>query len=305
LKEGVVAAVLNAVQAFPREGNILANTLKCLLNLSNSDGRYLRQEEVISALISINQLAMPPKPVPFSPEAERLLLLSLARLSAIRGNQLRLVEEGAMNVIERCDEYQAQGNLPLSLEAIVATIIYNLTTDHRTRIKLIDQGIIKMLLRMSATDNEEVQAYTVLSFRNLVADVACKEKLLNAGAVRVLLRVALDPGMGMDLCKVVGSTIRTLCRDASFSSKLIEEGVIKSIKALAARQDQIVRQLCAECICLLLLESTPGHITKLASQVLRAVFPVFFSFWVTVTFVFTWLCLPSEYCFVTNHYLHS
>jgi hypothetical protein len=234
VKEGAPYALMQIAAICPE------NTMTCLitlLNISCVKDRFGRMEEVTDALLHFYTLKLE--------EEERVVVMSaLCNLSALRNNQLRLVEDGILRVVERATKSQST-----DLRSISSQILRNLTTDSRTRGKLMDQFVLTTLVGMARDDIETVKLSCVHAFYNLSRDNACREKIVSGNAVGVIIRMSMEKMSNVDMGRTASKTLRILCGDKVLAHKLVGDGIVKALMSLIRTDDGTIRQYCAESIC--------------------------------------------------------
>ena len=234
VKEGAPYALVQIASICPE------NTMTCLitlLNISCVKDRFARIEEVTDALLHFYSIKLE--------EDERVVVLSaLCNLSALRNNQLRLVEDGILRVVERATKTQST-----SLRSIASQILRNLTTDSRTRGKLMDQFVLATLINMARDDIEVVKTSCVHAFYNLSRDTSCREKIVSGNAVGVIIRMSMEKMSNVDMGRTASKTLRILCGDKVLAHKLVGDGIVKALMSLIRTDDGTIRQYCAESIC--------------------------------------------------------
>lgn len=237
VKEGTPYALVQIVTSC-RENMTMC--LKTILNLTSVPDKYARIEEVIDACLQMNTLEI-------KGEEERILFLSaLCNLSAIRNNQIRLVESGCVRIVEAAIKIHS-----VKIRTITGEIIRNLTTCSRSRGKLIDQNIIPTLMHMSKDECENVRISCVHALYNLSRDMGCREKIVAGHAVTVIIKVSMEKMSNIDMGRTASKTLRILCNDRQLANKLVNEGIIRALMSLIKTDDVVIRQYCAESICCL------------------------------------------------------
>lgn len=249
VKEGAPYALFQISSVCPE------NTLICLttlLNLSCVNDKYARIEEVTDALL--NFFAMPS----ITEEDQIVILSAFCNLSALRNNQLRLVEDGILRVVEKAGK-----SASIPLRAIASKILRNLTSDSRTRGKLMDQYVLTTLMNMARDDVETVRMSCVHAFYNLSRDNACREKIVSSNAVGVIIRMSIEKMSNVDMGRTASKTLRILCGDKYLANKLVGDGIVKALMSLIRTDDSSIRKYCAESICSLFQnESVLGRLIE-------------------------------------------
>ena len=116
VKEGAPFALVQIAQACP---NILDVCLKTLLNISCVADKFnFRLEEVTDAVLHFST-------IPLNDKEEILLMSAICNLSALKNNQLRLVEDGCLRaLLERVVKSPIQ-----KLRILASEVVRNLTSD--------------------------------------------------------------------------------------------------------------------------------------------------------------------------------
>jgi hypothetical protein len=234
VKEGAPYALVQISSICPE--NILI-CLTTLLNLSCVTDKYARIEEVTDALLHFFSM-------PISEEEQILILSAFCNLSSLRNNQLRLVEDGILRVVEKSAK-----STSIPLRAIASKILRNLTSDARTRGKLMDQYVLTTLMNMARDDVETVRMSCVHAFYNLSRDNACREKIVTGNAVGVIIRMSIEKMSNVDMGRTAAKTLRILCGDKVLANKLVGDGIVKALMSLIRTDDGLIRKYCAESIC--------------------------------------------------------
>jgi hypothetical protein len=233
VKEGAPYALIQISLICPE------NTLTCLtalLNISCVTEKFARVEEVTEALLHFT--------TGLREEEEIVWISALCNLSSLRNNQLRLVEDGILRFVERVMKSHS-----VPLRSIASKILRNLTTDSRTRAKLMDQSVLTTLMNMARDDEEAVRMSCVYAFYNLSRDNACREKIVGSNAVSVLIRMSIEKMSNVDMGRIASKTLRILCGDKVLAKKLVGDGIVKALMSLIRTDDGTIRQYCAESIC--------------------------------------------------------
>jgi hypothetical protein len=226
-KDGAAYCLSNIASSYP---HLIDVCLKGLLNMSCVSEKYIKIEEVNDAVLNINNHVM-------TVEQEILLLSALCNLSALRGNQLRLIEDGCMKTIDRIF------SLPTAeLRELSAEITCNLTSDARARAKLVDQNILKTLTVMSKDSSINVRTSCVNCFYNICRDILTREKIVLAGALPVIVKITMEKFLSPEMGRFAAKTIRQLCLDFNLNSLLVKEGVVKVLMTLVDTNDGRIRQ---------------------------------------------------------------
>lgn len=234
VKEGTPYATMQIASAVPE------NTLICLnilLNISCVAEKFARMEEVTDALLHFYMQ-------PLDGKLQIMVMSAFCNLSALRNNQLRLVEDGILRVVER-----ASKSPDMKIRSIASEIVRNLTTDSKTRSKLMDQQIVPTLLVMAKDKIDAVKVSCIRAFYNMSRDTACREKIVASNAVGVIIRMSMEKMSNVDMGRISSKTLRILCCDPVLTLKLVQDGIVKALMALIKTEDSMIRQYCAESIC--------------------------------------------------------
>eukprot|EP01041_Mallomonas_annulata_P001580 gene1580-3053_t len=234
VKENAPYAIIQIAQAEPTCVEICLLTL---LNLSCVADKYTRMEEVTDTLIHFTML-------PLNDKEDIILVSAMCNLSALRNNQLRLVEDGCLRILEKTVK-----SPNTKLRILSSEVIRNLTTDVRTRGKLVDQNIVSVLLGMSKDELEPVKTACVQAFYNLSRDSGCREKVVTGGAVTVIIKMSMEKLSNVERDRTASRILRILCGDRSLAQKLVRDGIVKALMSLIKTDDSVIRQYCAESIC--------------------------------------------------------
>jgi len=234
VKEGTPYSIIQIATAVPKNTMVCLNTL---LNISCVPEKFARMEEVTDALLHFYMQ-------PLDVKLQIIVMSAFCNLSALRNNQLRLVEDGILRVVER-----ASKSVDVKIRSIASEIVRNLTTDSKTRSKLMDQQILPTLLSMAKDKVDAVKVSCVRSFYNLSRDTACREKIVASNAVGVIIRMSMEKMSNVDMGRTASKTLRILCCDPVLTLKLVQDGIVKALMALIKTEDSTIRQYCAESIC--------------------------------------------------------
>lgn len=245
VRDGCAAVVPNMISACPEVVDV---GLKILLNLSCVPDKYSRIEDLVETLMHFSGVFL-------SEEGEHLVISILCNLSALRNNQLKLVEDGCMKLVDRI----LKSKNP-KLRILASEVIKNLSTDSRTRYKLVENNIIHTLLIMSKDENSQVQLLCVKTFYNLSRDNVCREKIIHANALPVIIRMCMDTVSNIALARGAAKIIRLMCSDSELAQKLVNDGIVKALMALRAADDHTIQQFCAESLCSLFQIDSVLHI---------------------------------------------
>eukprot|EP00602_Paraphysomonas_sp_CaronLab_P011187 CAMPEP_0185041812 /NCGR_PEP_ID=MMETSP1103-20130426/41587_1 /TAXON_ID=36769 /ORGANISM="Paraphysomonas bandaiensis, Strain Caron Lab Isolate" /LENGTH=1453 /DNA_ID=CAMNT_0027581715 /DNA_START=6 /DNA_END=4367 /DNA_ORIENTATION=+ len=234
VKEGAPYALVQIAAICPENTGICLQTL---LNITCVTDKFARVEEVTDALLHFFSLKLQ--------EEELIVVMSaFCNLSAMRNNQLRLVEDGLLRVIERANK-----NPSTTIRSISSQTLRNLTTDARTRSKLMDQFVLVTLVGMARDEVDSVRLSCVHAFYNLSKDNACREKIVSGNAVGVIIRMSMEKMSDVDMGRTASKTLRILCGDKVLAHKLVGDGIVKALMSLIKTDDGTIRQYCAESIC--------------------------------------------------------
>ena len=249
VKEGILS-IIEKIPTFSLDA--LDSCLKICLNLAAVNERYNRVEDITEALLLFH--GMHP-----NDDSEAYVLAAINNLSGLRANQFRLVEDGALKIIEKTIDSKDD-----RLRALSAECIRNLSTCNRTRQKLIDNGFINILLNMSRDKLASVRRAAIRSFFQFAKDLACREKVVNAGAIAIVVRAAMDSTNSVETGRVVAKTLLALCKDQSILYRLIKDNVVRALMHLIEVDDNSIRQSCIETLCYLFQDDS--LLTKLIDQ---------------------------------------
>ena len=214
--------------------------LTSILNISCVSDKITRIEELNDVLLQLYSF-----PGSSMPNHQQLIILQiLCNLSSLRGNQLKLVEDGCLRIVEKAIMSENE-----ELRCISTDIVRNLTTDKRTRPKLLDHNIIGVLVNMSKDPVENVKRGAVRAFYNLSNDPTCREKIVSGNAVSVIIKMSQEKMNSVDMGRLAARTLRVLCGDKQVAYRLVSDGIVKALMALLRTDDGAIQQYCAESIC--------------------------------------------------------
>lgn len=233
IKENVPFLITHIAHICPETFEI---GLLTLLNISCIKEKFHRVEDITEQLISFNSFQL-------NAQEEALLLHTFVNLSALRGNQLRLVEDGCMRVVEKFLKSPVD-----TLRLSSCEILKNLTTDLRTRNKLLELNIIALLLEMLKDSVIEVKMQCMKAFQYLAKDATFRQKMVDGEAIEMILRSCQDTS-NIEIARVTARTIRILCNDSLVAPKLLREQIGQSLGALMKSNDELIHQYVAESVC--------------------------------------------------------
>jgi hypothetical protein len=237
LKEGVPFAVINIAAACPETNE---TCLKILLNMSCVSEKLPRVEEITEALLHFADLMLPYK-------EEILMLQAFCNLSALRNNQLRLVEDGAFRIVEKY--YRSRH---IELRRMACEILKNFTIDYRSRAKLIELNILETIVEMASDNDEEIRMQSAKCFLFLSKDRNFRRKItINEQAFELIIKTCRVTNLNIDIAQVVTKTLRVLCTDPELTLKLIDDGIGESLKNLMTLGNSLINQQCVESLCAL------------------------------------------------------
>jgi hypothetical protein len=237
VKENVPYTVMSISMAVPEVYNV---SLITLLNLSCVSDRYNRIEDVSESLFYFfNQSSL-------NLEQELLMLQGFCNLSALRGNQFRLVEEGALKIVEKF--YKSKNH---DMRCMAVELLKNFTTDAKSRLKLLEIDIISIVLEMSHDPDEEIQAQVAKCFLFLSKDATFRRKIAESEAFVLILETSRGVSMRVELGRISAKTLKVLCEDQNLAPKLIDDGIGVALVSLMSSDDPIIQQYCTESLCAL------------------------------------------------------
>lgn len=238
VKEGVTAVL----QHFAHMGqDCYEIALKILLNLSCVDEKYPRIEEVTDMLMTLSNSQF------LTAEHDVLILSTFCNLSALRNNQLRLVEDGAMKIVEKYYRSECEAHRVMACE-----LMKNLTTDSRTRTKLLELNVLPILLNMAIDTNEQIKLSIVKAFLHLSKDRIFRERIVNGDTIEFLISNSLGCSDNLEMERAYAKTLRVLCGDQEITHRLIKTGMGPALLKLLDSRDLLVPQFCLESVCRLL-----------------------------------------------------
>ena len=226
--------------------------LYVLLNLSCVPDRFPKVEEINDAILSINYL-------PLTEKQDEIVLSVLCNLSALRGNQFRIVEDGLIKIVER-----VMSSSSPHIRTLAAEVIVNLTSDPKSRSKILEHNTLGILKNMSRDSSEFVRTCCIQCYFNLSRDLVSREKMVAAHSVPVIIKISLDK-ISISMAKVSSKTLKSLCSDLSITNYLVKEGIMKAFNSLVEVDDDATRQFVAEGLCTL-FQSKKEVLKKLIEQ---------------------------------------
>eukprot|EP01038_Epipyxis_sp_PR26KG_P009853 gene9853-13255_t len=237
IKDAVPFATTHIAAACPECYDIC---LKTLLNISSVNEKLGRIEDVTEALILFFNC-------PLTSDQEYLLLAAFCNLSAIRNNQLRMVEDGIMKVVEK---YVA--STQDKLRRMSCEILKHLTSDSRSRIKLLELNVITTLLSMLNDDLYDIRVSCMKAILFLSKDFQFRSRLAQRNAMTLIIQHCMSIRTDeIEMGQIVVKTLRLLCADKNLSFLLVRDGIGNALEYLIQVNDNIINQYCAESLCLL------------------------------------------------------
>ena len=209
---------------------------KIILFIKTCFNSYTKLEDIHDAILAMNTL-------PLDEEQDKILLQTLCNLSALRGNQLRLIEDGVVRIIERLIVSPNP-----ELRALTSEVACNLTSDQKSRSKILEHNMLKILQNMSKDSSEYVRTACIQCYYNLSRDLISREKMTAAGSIPVIIKISLEK-VSFQVAKVGAKTLRSLCGDISIASYLVKEGIMRALASLVEVEDAVTRQFVAEALC--------------------------------------------------------
>lgn len=250
VREGAPQALIRIAAICPDSIDLC---LKALVNLSCVTDKFVRIEELNEVLFYFNDAAI-------LNDSQKLLLLSvLCNLSAVRNNQLRLVEDGCLRIV---DWAWSSTNPQMRIRG--SEIIRNLTTEYRSRGKLVENNLINILLAMANDILEEVKICAVKALYILSKDVSCRHKIVTSNGMEVLVMLSMATYQNIEIGRTTARVWRILCKDKNAASKAVNFGVVKAFLSLfsSSSDDQYIQQYIIESICML-MSSQESNIIEL------------------------------------------
>ena len=237
VKEGFLADLMNIINFCPEAVDM---ALLTLFNMSCVVERFPRIEEVTEVLLRLSTY--------LTNRAQEILYLTILRnLSAIRGNQLRMVEDGVQRIVEGVFK-----SPDLQLRTIGATIFSNFCTDMRAKNKLVEHGAIATMIVMLEDESEEIRCFAAKVFYSLAKDTQLRPKIFaNDKALILLLKMGKDAFLDIQYGQSVARAYRSLIKEVTVVhfTKLVKWGIIDSIRHLLEREDHVIRICCTETLC--------------------------------------------------------
>ena len=237
VKENVPFLITHITSSVPE---CLDVCLKILLNLSCTTDKFHRIEDITESLIFFSNFNL-------NLEQDQVILGALCNLSALRNNQLRLVEDGCLRIAEKHFKSPSK-----ELRKMACEFLKNLTVDHRTRLKLLEVNVISLLLDISKDPEEDIRMQCIKSLLFLSKDEQFRQKIADCPALDYILSISREiPDGKPELGHTVAKTIQILCGDQAIVPTLVKEGVTSSIRALLTSSDSLIHQFCTESLCAL------------------------------------------------------
>lgn len=242
-KDGVPFTIMNIAAACP---DIYSICLQALLNISCVNDKFSRIEDLTEALMYFNNLNN------MEEEQEILLLSAFCNLSALRNNQLRLVEDGCLRIVEKY-----YGSKYVSLRRLACEMLKNFTADYRSRAKLIEINIIPIVANMSKDKDEEIRITSAKCFLFLSKDRNFRKKIIRSDAFSLIMESSrhgkrLDSELGQILSKI----LKILCSDVELAERLVYSNIGDALVSLMESEDFMILQFCTESICSLFQNRT-------------------------------------------------
>lgn len=237
-KDNVASTVMHIAALYPENIDLC---LKVLLNLSCVSEKYARIEDISEAIAHFNH-----PNVSLTLDQDELVLSILCNLSALRNNQLRLVEDGCLKLIEKA----WRSSLP-SLRKLACDNIRNLTTDQKTRSKLLEQDILSLLLSMARDGLEDIKISAMKALYNLSKDISCRFRFAShPAALSSILKVCREKFTNIEIARTAARTLKVLGTDPITAAKLVQDDIVEGLLSLIANGDDRITQLhCVDCIC--------------------------------------------------------
>jgi len=241
VKDGVLMSMVNIINHCPETVDICLLTL---FNMSCVIERFARIEEMTDVLLRMSVYLT-------NRAQEHLYLTILCNLSAIRGNQLRMVEDGVQRIVDGVAKSSDE-----ELRVIGATIFSNFCTDNRAKAKMVEQGAIPTLLIMLQDPSEVIRCYAVRAFHSLTKDMQLRAKLFfNETALTLLLKTGRSAYLDVVYGRSVARVYRALSRESGVCYRLVTGGIVDSIRHLVEREDTAILHHCTEALCTLFEET--------------------------------------------------
>lgn len=224
--------------------------LQMLVNLSCVTEKFSRMEEMTESLRIVCEIYPPPA---LTEDQEYKVLEAFVNLSALRANQIQLVEDLCLPIIEK---FCYKGND--IHKKMACEVLKNLTSDSKSRSKLLEtssSSIFSIIVSMLSPTNENVdiklESATCLFFLSI--DKNFRRKIIQSEAFYHLLEQCKVPNQSLELYRIISKILRIFCDDEEFVMKLVDEGVGKALISLMvnSNNDYSIQQSCTECVCLL------------------------------------------------------
>jgi hypothetical protein len=237
VKDGLLASLMNIISYCPETVDICLMTL---FNMSCVADRFARIEEMTEVLLRLS--------VFLTYRAQEALYLNvLCNLSAIRGNQLRMVEDGVQRIVDGVFK-----STDVEMRTTGAIIFSNFCTDNRAKVKMVEHGAIRTMINMMEDESEEIRNLAVRVYYSLAKDQQLRPKLFyNEKATSLLLRMGTDDYLDTSYGQGIARVYRMLSREIPICSRLVNGGMVQCLRYLLERDDAVIRHRCTETLCTL------------------------------------------------------
>ena len=179
-----------------------------------------------------------------SEEEELLLMQGLCNLSSLRGFHYHLVEEGLLAVIEK-----ASISTVKRCHVIASECLKNLSTCPRTRGKLIDFNVMKLLVVILTNETIDVRINCLNTFFNFCMDSSCVSKVASTQVLHSVIVMCLT-STSVALCRSLARLMKILCSYPSIAAKLIQDRVIAAFEHITEHTTKCASSIhfCAEAL---------------------------------------------------------
>ena len=221
VQASAVPALLNMASA---SIHAMETILLTLCNLSCVEDMYSHIEDLNSAIVQLSNFSM-------SGRMEQMLVGCLCNLSCLKNNQGRLVEEGAVRIVNRIFRAAMAGRqwgkpgrdqVLHETTLLCAKTLSNLSSCSRSRSKMTAQRVIIVLLDMAKLADEDIKQSCALTITRLAMDVSCCEKIIHQGAMTAIVTMSQCGSKDIITGRLCAAALRQLCI-TGFENHLFEK----------------------------------------------------------------------------------
>lgn len=233
LRDGALSALIKISSSCKNDIHIMETCLKALLNLTCVTERYPRLDELHEALFHFDDNYSQ-----YNDTIRQLVVSITCNLSAIEGNQLKLIEDGCMKVIAwACKSANS------SIRKSGCDIIRNLTSEYRSRTKLVEKNVLLILLVMSQDNLVEVRISAITAFNFLCKETSLRQVVVSKQSLQLLQLLSFEKLNEINI--LAAKTWRILCRDNDIGVMMIKFGVMSSLLILSQSLSRHVYDNCS------------------------------------------------------------